>query len=580
MGSVGRGKKRRRQAEADGREQGEQAREEEACDEYCGNSDAEKALGSKDSGRTLLGKRLHKKSGSATTTTVVPLVRPPPTSPPTSHAYKLIQLVRVNSTKKKNMKSYVDGWNVLLPTKGALWLAAAKLPDKRRSSCKLYPLGAVFPSAEMASRAADRALIALSGRLASSSLLNWPLDEYPKATCHQRFGSCLARYLLEIVQEGRRAMKAARDAVMGRVRTQEEDRVLKRHKQIMEREAAELLKKNPLYSFIQRQCGTCPPCLSPDGDQQCVRLCELGFDEDGYRSQDHALLDAEGVEMRAYHEAIKVAGSRGDAALRARLVIEAAGVAESSSPGEQGRSSGSSLENTPRNSLRWLVDPTGMRGLDTDTTHPVPSAEKIFQEVKEVKADVVAATKEHAWEFPMLRPFPRAWASRGGEDASDVGDGSEGITMDNSVVCRWCGEKRHGPKGQNKSQKQCPVLQAALAVVVPATCKACGGTPGASCSVCLRGSAGLPPDVLGLSAPLRGEPGCADWASRLSPAMLDLVLSIRRLANVAISDFCAEHLEAQLTPDDLLTLANLASEAIDEAVHGALIGGSSRRSDE
>ena len=484
----------------------------------------------------------------------------------------------------------VSGWDVLLPTKGALWMLVAKLPERQRVACYLYPLGAVFPSAEMAARAADRALIAMSGRLASSTLLNWPLEQYPESTCYQRFGSDLVRYLQGIVAEGRAEMEAAKGQDLS------ERGVLDRDWRLRQKMAAMILKEDPVYRAHMRPCGTCQPCKSAGstssqqhgGDfDRCMRMRTL---------RDHVLLEAEGVEMRAYREAIKAAEASGDVARSDRLVHEAVSVALPLAPplpaslvSGSGRNLGntsagpsssgaSSLRSRRRQmpALDWVVDPTGKMGVDTNVAAPSFGGLKLAQDVAELRSRVLASTKRHAWEMPLRRPFPGAGPS---SRPTTVG-ARESSSLPLVRICKWCGGTWHGPKGQ----KRCPLLQAALALpgqpepaaaataVTNPACATCNDEPGSSCGACMRGNAGLPSEAVELMAPLRGEPGCADWANRLSPAMLDLALSIRGLANAAISDFHARHLTAQLTPDVLMNLLKVADALIDDAVRQARAG--------
>ena len=493
----------------------------------------------------------------------------------------------------------VSGWDVLLPTKGALWMLVAKLPERQRVACYLYPLGAVFPSAEMAARAADRALIAVSGRLASSTLLNWPLEQYPESSCYQRFGSDLVRYLQGIMAEGRAEMEAAKGQDLS------ERGVLDRDWRLRQKMAARILKEDPLYRAHMRPCGTCQPCMSAGSTSSQE---QHGGDFDGCTRMrtlhDHVLLEAEGVEMRAYREAIKAAEASGDVARSDRLVHEAVSVALPLAPplpaslvSGNGRNQGntsagpsssgkSSLRSRRRQmpALDWVVDPTGKMGVDTNVAAPWYGALKLAQDVAELRSRVLASTKRHAWEMPMRRPFPEA-----GPPSRPTTVGAwESSSLPLARICKWCGGTWHGPKGQ----KRCPLLQAALALpgqpepaaaataVTKPACATCNDEPGSSCGTCLRGNAGLPSEAVELMAPLRGEPGCADWANRLSPAMLDLALSIRGLANAAISDFHARHLTAQLTPDVLMNLLKVADALIDDAVRQARELGASEHEDE
>ncbi len=384
--------------------------------------------------------------------------------------------------------NHVDGWEVLVPTKGALSMLAASLPGTQRTQCKLCPLGAVYPTAELAARAADRALIALSGRLAADALLNWPLDEYPAGNCHQLYGAHLARYMMQIVDEGQREMEAAR----------------RRLRRSMARKA--------------------------EGDGE--------VDDD--RDDIHHHHRDEGAGKRQRQAAVQ-----------------------------------------PTKSLRWLMEPS-------DVSMPLYSVfstkqrqkratelvEQMTKRVAGVKQAVVASTKKTSWEvptgaFPRGNQFDDVLASRRLAESESMeliesnADDREPIASADRR-CRWCAGRHHG----SRSQKQCPFLQMALAVDESAdtACPACKDEPRTSCGACLRGTAGLPPEVLTLNVPLRQDAGRVGWPEVLSPAMLDLAKSMRRLANAAVSEFGAEHLTAQLTPDALLALAVIAETVIDDAV--------------
>ncbi len=405
--------------------------------------------------------------------------------------FQRIRREKASARQKKRMK-HVDGWEVLVPTKGALSMLAAALPGTQRTQCKLCPLGAIYPTAELAARAADRALIALSGRLAAEALLNWPLGAYPEGDCHQLFGARLARYMTQIVDEGQREMEAARRRVR--------------------RSAAR----------------------ETDGD-------------------DGGEYDRENQHHHRHRDAGARSGKRQEQAAAVR----------------------------PAKSLRWLMEPS-------DVSMPVYSvfcakqrhrraaelAEQVTKQAAGLKHAVMASTKKTSWEvpagaFPRGNQFDDILASRrmaeleSAQLIESYADDRE-PTSSAGRRCRWCAGKHHG----SRSQKQCPFLQMALAIdeSVDVTCPKCKGAPEASCGACLRGTAGLPADVLTLNVPLRQDAGRMGWAEGLSPAMLDLATSMQRLANAAVSEFGAEHLTAQLTPDALLALAVIAEAMIDDAI--------------
>ena len=412
--------------------------------------------------------------------------------------FQRIRLEKV-SARQKNRVKHVDGWEVLVPTKGALSLLAAALPGTQRTQCKLCPLGAIYPTAELAARAADRALIALSGRLAAEALLNWPLVEYPAGDCHQLFGERLARYMIRIVDEGQEEMDAAR----GRLAR-----------------------------------STARGGEAADG----------GGDVDG---------DGDGEEVRGRHSA----GTR------------------------PRKRRGKAAAVRPAKVLRWLMEPTEVSVPFYSvfcTKQRQRRATELVERMKKhaagVKQAVVASTKKNSWEVPMGAFPPRGHqfddilaSRRLAESASaelieSHADDREPISSANRR-CRWCGGRHHG----SRSLTQCPLLQMALAVEesVDPACTRCKDAPEASCRACLRGSAGLPPEVMSLNVPLRQDAVRIGWAERLSPAMLDLANSMQRIANAAVSEFGAEHLTAQLTPDALLALAVIAETAIEDALERA-----------
>lgn len=406
------------------------------------------------------------------------------------HRFKRIRLEKVSARQRKRIK-HVDGWEVLVPTKGALSMLAASLPGTQRTQCKLCPLGAIYPTDELAARAADRALIALSGRLASEALLNWPLDEYPEGDCHQLYGAQLARYMTQIVEDGQREMEAARRG---------------------------------LHRSQARNMGE-------DGG------CDVGED---VREDQHR-----------------------DAGVRS------------------GRRREQPAVDRPAKSLHWLMEPSDV-SMPFYSVHATKQRrgrakelmEQMTKQVAGVKHAVMASTKKNSWEvptgaFPRGTEFESILASRrlaeleSAELVESHAD-DRGPTSSADRRCRWCAGKHHG----SRSQKLCPFLQMALAVddSSVAVCPTCRDAPGASCGACLRGTAGLPPEIMALHVPLRQDAGHVGWAEGISPAMLDLAISMQRLANAAVSEFGAEHLTAQLTPDALHALIAIAEAMIDDAL--------------
>ena len=521
------------------------------------------------------------------------------TAPMEARQYRRVQLQRVSARQKRRAK-HVDGWEVLVPTKGALSMLAAALPGTQRTSCKLCPLGAVYPSADGAAKAADRALIALSGRLAAESLLNWPLDAYPEEECHQLYGPHLARYLNEIVQESKEEMEMARSR-LGPPTVRQEDRARKRARKVRDLAVSKLIQEEPLYTFAQQPCGLCRPCRHPELGKRCLRA-QMGTP--GYQPRNHAILEVEGVEKRAYHVAMEKAREEGDLELYRRLQQGLAGISqEEARTGRENlpirrdhsddglrhsRTTGEAMASVQdgcrsATSLQWLMDPSDVSApLSTAFAkerqrRAMALAEQISVEVGRSKRSIIESTKKRSWEMPTgalpsgnkhddILVSRRLAENESAElIESHADDPNPGFNVERK--CRWCGAKQHG----SRSQKQCPFLQAALAISLPVDfdCAACKDAPGASCSACLRGSAGLPPEVVSLDVPLRQDAGRVDWATRLSPGMLDLVWSIRRIAGAAVSEFGAEHLTAKLSPDALLAIAAIAETLIDDALKQA-----------
>jgi hypothetical protein len=531
-----------------------------------------------------------------------------------------LQVVKYNRVKPKKAKGrrLSEMWEVLIPVKGALFLLSG---TSQRAGSKLCPLGAVYPSAELAARAADRALIAMSGRLASQGLLNWPLSNYPELENHQRFGTDLTRFMLGIRREGRWAMD---DAILHALKRSvpclpllpdqslksNETKRLELETQLTQKNVAALLEKNPMYTFHLRPCGLCLHCRLPELRERCVRHALNSYN---YNPRAHALLDAEGEERYAYRRAINSAKAKGDQSAYARLVTEMRAkfplpdVTEDdfdilntsyrgstsaigpntnretakSAPGQATAPMGVGTDATQTrpNHLTWLIEPTK----DTDSFRPwyrqqtryarrklCRELEKaVSVDISNVKRSVLDASRKTTWENPMGSKFPKP--SRHSDILKSrelsLREASElvPIAADNPIWSRSADHRSLctwcGSRAHGSKIKDCIFLQNTCAIATPGsipTCTVCLDASSAKCSACLQGDLDLP-------APVNMAPhGCRDVSAMVPASMQDLVLSLEDIASAAISEFDSPQLAGMLTPDAALAISLIAETLIDK----------------
>ena len=122
----------------------------------------------------------------------------------------------------------------------------------------LVHLGASFPTADAAARAADRALIALQGRQQTSSALNFPEGEYG-AEEQRRYGPALSAFLAELCHEAARETAEVRREAL---REKDKDALQRYYDNVDRSQAVAMrrLKRDPLFVTAHKRCGICPGC--------------------------------------------------------------------------------------------------------------------------------------------------------------------------------------------------------------------------------------------------------------------------------------------------------------------------------
>lgn len=501
-------------------------------------------------------------------------------SPSTNHAEdwksRAFERIAVDGLAKKHRR-----WHVLIPkTCNVL----------RLRGMKCIKLGATYPSPESAARAADRALIAMWGRLDAEDYLNFPLRDYDG--CFQRYGVDLTRYFLGIIEKGKEMVDIAKSA--SRVPEQTEysrrlGRVIQQNKRVKEQSDLILSEQSKVYKFHKNNCGVCPSCRQPWLEKVCVRYKEARNVD--YKFRDHATMIVDGSELSAYKMAISRAKKEGrkdivqkitEAMYEAYPLPEVLQDQANTPPsvavekGEKRDTLGKTADD--KDSLEWLMKPfPNKKTREFNRKHTASAHAQLQlrltlsmnQEMKQMKEAALEYDAPHVSEFQIKRKNANGniyknllmsidQAAAEGSRILFIREDAPTWMKPNTYKlnqCSYC-KTWHRPH-----LEYCPFMQATCAVTKSNTeplCLVCNDEKD-NCSACLVRC--TLPDFIHHPQQIP-----APYLSKLSPEMLKLLESMRELSSAAISEFNSPHLSDMLTPQSLLALAVIAEAMVDTAL--------------
>ena len=489
---------------------------------------------------------------------------------------RAFERIKLDGLAKKNRR-----WHVLVPkTRHALRL--------RKMQC--IKLGATYPSAESAARAADRALIAMWGRMDAEDYLNFPSSDY--SDCIQLYGVDLTRFLLDIVEHGKEMVEKAKNA--SRVTKQTEyssrlRRVYQQNKTLREKCDALISDQRDLFTFHKTSCGVCVNCRQPWLDKVCARYKEARDME--YKFREHAKLIVDGPELSAYKMAIQRAKGEGNKDLAQR--ITEAMYSKYPLPEIEEREAGDTrkektdVPNTQvektADTLVWLIKPFPNKKTREYNTKHTESAHAQLQlqltlsaqrEMNQMKRAALEYDDQNVSEYQIKRKSPNRkvyeelltsidQAAEEGLDLLFIREDARTWLKPNTYrlnQCSYC-KTWHRPH-----LEYCPLMQATCALEKDwdidhkkPLCRVCKDE-GENCRACLARCS--IPDFL--HHPLRVP---APFMSEISPDMQNLLESMKRMSDSAITEFKSPHLSATLTPESFLALALVAEAMVDNAIN-------------
>lgn len=468
-------------------------------------------------------------------------------------------------------------WEVLIPKCSV---------HRMKNEKSFVKIGAKYPTAESAARAADKALIAVWGRGDAEEHLNFPLSNYDPNVYFQRYGVDLSHYLVSLVQQGKQMQDVAKSSSRHREVGSLHLRRFAQQRQFAQ-ERKKMYDKNPLYKFHTIPCGVCPACKQPWLAMACVR--SLKARELGYRTREHVQMSIEGLEAMSYRKAYRYAKAKNEKDIGTAIVKEferkypvpeleppskdkvAPGVVEDAPDHDEAKEE-TTYERTPGD-FQWMIHFPTIKQRDfikkrTEAGHRQMNLrlESVMaKEAKAVRDEILEDDSFVKYEYPirerqrddggyynMLQSIDTA--RREGSDILFAQERSP-IWMRPSTFksqqCPYC-RGWHAP-----NLKLCPFMQATAAIVT-AERPMCNRCKDSGCSFCTKGS--LPSWVW------TPEFTRVGWVDEVSPEMLNLMLSIQHIGNAAISELKSPLIAGKLTANALLAMAVMAEVLIDDSL--------------
>jgi hypothetical protein len=505
------------------------------------------------------------------------------------HLYERIQ---IDPKAKKNKK-----WNILIPRK----------PMKRITSLEksLVKLGAAYPSPESAARAADMALIAMWGRANAEEYLNFPLGEYKEDECFQRYGVDLTRYMISIIDKGKDMVSSAYSVV-----AEHNDFSLRQMRRFTQKKEfkermSEVMDQNPLYTWHTNACGVCLHCRQPWLGKPCVRY--KISKEYKYKRSEHVRMAVESLESMAYREASQIARIAGKKKVSHKIIeeletkyplpqnshplhvenmedtdLDEEGQDQVSLSGisamticeqDQEKTSGQILKD-----LEWLLKPFPAKRereyikFQTESCYTqmdLQLRQAISRDIEQSLSRQEEASKSSRWTFPIKHSFPTKGgykqilrtieqAEREGSDFLFLREDALTWLRPSTYKVNQCTYCRTWHRA---NLLYCPLMQNLCTIPSEEkvfNCSQCKDT-GENCKHCLQ-NVKLPLTVW--TPFLMSVP----WVDKISPGMTQLMISMKNLANSAISEFKCPHIAGKLSPDALLALGVLAQIMIDDEI--------------
>lgn len=489
---------------------------------------------------------------------------------------RAFERIKLDGMAKKNLR-----WHVLIPsTRHAL----------RVRGMKCVKLGAMYPSPEYAARAADIALIALWGRLDSEDYLNFPLHDYDESMCYQRYGGDLTRYMIDIVEMGKKMVAQAKSTLPAPRPSEYFERLQKMYHQnaIMRAKYDALISEHEdLYKFHKNKCGVCVNCRQPWLGRACLRYKQAK--DLGYKFREHAKMIVDGPELSAFKRSIQRAKKEGknDIARKItnamyakyplpdiskdRLQVTAAQPITESSPEYDVCQNIEKYED----SLEWLMTPFPnkmTREYNRKHTESAYAQLRLYlsssmnQEIHRAKKSALEYDEKGIYEFQIKRKRP------GGNVYDELLGTIDHAAASESDILFVREDARTWLKPSTYKLNQCSYcktwhkLDLKICPFMRATCAVPKSNQDILCRVCRDGKENCKvclarctiPEFL--CHPLRVP---APFLSDMSPEMLSLLSSIVDMSSAAISEFKSPHLSGKLTPKTLLALAIVTEAMVD-----------------